>query len=229
MKRCRKAEDILKEDCQAFRTIIAKALTLDEAFQYPITSAPLSIATLGGDLRQSEKASLRNFLINSHATTNCIPEKASWLIDSLAAMQSMKFKDTCGEWIESLIRFITPPKLAEHLSVGMVNYTYRELSTKNKTRNQRGEDHTETVIQGFEQHMPAGMKWNEFLRNAKNKDELVNIIVKFIKCNKGRQLINSPFIVAAGNKIYRFQKGQLKVNECNHEESDNFVSFSRDQ
>ena len=57
MKRCRKAEDILKEDCQAFRTIIAKALTLDEAFQYPITSAPLSIATLGGDLRQSEKAS----------------------------------------------------------------------------------------------------------------------------------------------------------------------------
>ena len=48
-------------------------------------------------------------------------------------MQSLKFKDTCGERIESLIRFITPPKLAEHLLVGMVNYTYRELSTKNKT------------------------------------------------------------------------------------------------
>ena len=32
--------------------------------------------------------------------------------------------------------------------------------------------------------MPAGMKWNEFLRNAKNKDELINIIVKFIKCYK---------------------------------------------
>ena len=29
MKRSRKAEDILKEDCQAFGTIIAKALTLD--------------------------------------------------------------------------------------------------------------------------------------------------------------------------------------------------------
>ena len=57
MKRCRKAEDTLKEYCQAFRTIIAKALTLDEAFQYPITSALLSTATLGGDLRQSEKAS----------------------------------------------------------------------------------------------------------------------------------------------------------------------------
>ena len=37
IRRSRKAEDILKEDCQAFGTIIAKALTLDEAFQYPIT------------------------------------------------------------------------------------------------------------------------------------------------------------------------------------------------
>ena len=50
MKRIRQAEDILKEDCQAFATIIAKALTLDEGFQYPITLFPLSIATLGGDL-----------------------------------------------------------------------------------------------------------------------------------------------------------------------------------
>ena len=68
--------------------------------------------------------------------------------------------------------------------------------------------------------MPAAMKWNEFLRNAKNKEELINIIVKFIKSNKGRQLINSPFVVTVGSKIYRFQEGQEKVNECNHEEAD---------
>ena len=87
MKRSRKAEDILKENCQAFGTIIAKALTLDEAFQYPIISVPLSIATLDGDLRQSEKASLRNFLINnSNVKTNCVPQKVPWLIDGLAAV-----------------------------------------------------------------------------------------------------------------------------------------------
>ena len=159
MKRSRKAEDILKEDCQAFGTIIAKALTLDEAFQYPITSVPLSIATLDGDLRQSEKAFLRNFFIkNSNATTKCIPEKAPRLIDDLANIQSLKSKDSYGEWIKSLIRFITPPKLAECLLVGMVNDTYRELSTKNNTQNQREEDHIKTVTEGFEQHMSAGMK-----------------------------------------------------------------------
>ena len=64
------------------------------------------------------------------------------------------------------------------------------------------------------------MKWNKFLRNAKNKEELININVKFIKSNKLRQLINSPFIVTAENKIYRFEEGQEKINECNHEEAD---------
>ena len=134
MKRSRKAEDILKEDCQVFGTIISRALTLGEGFQYPFTSVPLSIATLDGDLRQSEKGSLRNSLIyNSKATTNCIPEKASWLIDGLAAVQSLKSKDTYGEWIESLIHFITPLEVTECLLVGMVNNTYRELNTKYST------------------------------------------------------------------------------------------------
>ena len=64
------------------------------------------------------------------------------------------------------------------------------------------------------------MKWNKFLRNAKNKKELININVKFIKSDKLRQLINSPFIVTAGNKIYRFEEGQEKINEFNHEEAD---------
>ena len=68
--------------------------------------------------------------------------------------------------------------------------------------------------------MPAGMKWDEFLRNAKNKEEFINIIAKFLKSNKGRQLINSPFIITVGDKIYEFQEGQDKVNKCNHEDTD---------
>ena len=51
-------------------------------------------------------------------------------------------------------------------------------------------------------------------------EELTNIIVNFIKFNKGRQLNNSPFIVTAGDKIQRFQECQDKVNECNHEDPD---------
>ena len=44
--------------------------------------------------------------------------------------------------------------------------------------------------------------------------------MKFIKSKKGRQLIDSPFVVTSGGKIDRFQEGQDKVNEFNHEEAD---------
>ena len=67
--------------------------------------------------------------------------KASWLINGLAAVQSLKSKGTYGEWTESLIHFITPPEVAECLLAGMVNDTYRELSIKNNSQNQRGEDY----------------------------------------------------------------------------------------
>ena len=73
-----------------------------------------------------------------------------------------------------------------------------------------------TVI-WYEQHIPA---WNKFFINDKTKEELINITVKFLKSNKGRELINSPYIVTAGDKIYRFQVGQGKVNERNHDEAD---------
>ena len=64
-----------------------QSVTLSEGFQYQITSAPLSVATLDGDLHQSEKASLRNFVIQkSNATINEIQQKASWLIDGLVAV-----------------------------------------------------------------------------------------------------------------------------------------------
>ena len=63
-KKTLQAVSIIKEDRQAFGMIIAKATSLGEAFQYPITSVPLSLATPDATLRQSDKAALRNFLIS---------------------------------------------------------------------------------------------------------------------------------------------------------------------
>ena len=76
----------------------------------------------------------------------CIPEKASWLLDGLPAVQWLKSKDICGEWIENLIRFITPNENAECPLDVLVNDTYQELSIKNNTKKQRGEDHSHRKI-----------------------------------------------------------------------------------
>ena len=161
----------MKEDCQAFVIVISRVLGLEEAFKYPIKSVPLFVATPDGDLWQSNKASLRNCLIEqSNSTTRDIPKKASWLINGLAAVQ------TLIQINQSLLRFMTPPDVAEAILVGMVNDTYQELSAKSSTRKRRGEELQRTYIEGIEQQMPTGIKWNEFLRNSKNKEQCTSIV-----------------------------------------------------
>ena len=60
-------------------------------------------------------------------------EKTSQFINGLVVVQSLNFKETSGEWIESLISFITSPEVAECHLVGAVNHTYQEVSTKHRT------------------------------------------------------------------------------------------------
>ena len=54
-----RAISILKEDTQAFRVICAKAVSLEEAFDFPITSIPFSLVYPEGSLRQSDKSHFR--------------------------------------------------------------------------------------------------------------------------------------------------------------------------
>ena len=58
------ALSILKEDHHAFGLLLAKAVSTEEAFQFPVTTLALSLATPEGKLRQSDEAVLRNYLIH---------------------------------------------------------------------------------------------------------------------------------------------------------------------
>ena len=98
---------MLKEDCQAFGLIVSKSISNAEAFSHCITSYPLSVATPDGELRQSDKASFRNYLKDvAGASSKLVPEKAAWFVDGLAAIRSLKAKDTFQEWIDTLLRFL---------------------------------------------------------------------------------------------------------------------------
>ena len=54
-----------------FGTLLSKDINLSEAFQYPITAVPLSIAATENQLRQSNKCLLRNFLIDKCNVVRC--------------------------------------------------------------------------------------------------------------------------------------------------------------
>eukprot|EP00112_Aurelia_sp_Birch-Aquarium-sp1_P023401 Seg6964.2 transcript_id=Seg6964.2/GoldUCD/mRNA.D3Y31 product="hypothetical protein" protein_id=Seg6964.2/GoldUCD/D3Y31 len=109
-----KAVTLLKEDRQAFGLIIAKSVSLQEAFEYPITTVPLAVATTDSTLRQSDKASLRNFLINEcNSVSEEPPKNCSWFIDGLAAVRSFQPKKTYREWLRSFLQFTKLPKDVE--------------------------------------------------------------------------------------------------------------------
>ena len=75
--------------------LVAKAISLEEAFKFPITSVPLAAANPDGTLRQGDKASFRNILIeNSASSSKVIPKGCAWLIDGMAAIRALKPQET---------------------------------------------------------------------------------------------------------------------------------------
>jgi len=100
----------VREDCQPFGLIVDKSVTLEEAFEFQIISVPLSISTPDGELRQSEKASLRNYIIQvSDSLITEAPENA------------VKSRKTFGEWISALIKYVYPHSSIPIQMIGFIN------------------------------------------------------------------------------------------------------------
>ena len=106
-KKIPKVQTIMKEDCHAFEVIAAKAVSLEEAFAYPITSVPLAIASSDNTLRQTDKSCFRNMLIlESNAMEKKVPKNASWFIDGMAAVSTIKPKKVYEDWLQKLITYL---------------------------------------------------------------------------------------------------------------------------
>lgn len=60
-----KANEILKEDRQAFGALEGSVANIDEAFECPHASIPLSISTNGKSPKKSNRAEIKNLLMMS--------------------------------------------------------------------------------------------------------------------------------------------------------------------
>ena len=101
---------VLKEDCQGFGDIVSQPTTNEDVFGNPINSVPLSTVMPEGELRQSDKCSLGNFLMKKpNAIKHIHPKDSTWLVDSLAAVRASKLCKTSIEWINVLIKHVTHP------------------------------------------------------------------------------------------------------------------------
>ena len=88
-----------------------QAVSLEEAFKYPITTLPLSIAESTSDLRgatNSTKSQFRNELIE---TTNCIsyicPENSVWIYDARKTIREVSRRETYQSFFDAILKKMT--------------------------------------------------------------------------------------------------------------------------
>lgn len=155
-KKNSKKVDILIEEKQAFGVMISKCKSKEEAFSYPITSLPLSIANPNGTLYSADKAKFRNFLIGSSTHNKCNYD-ATWIIDLGYAIRQIKPKDTYKEYYNDLLEYVLPGKLLRPSSLVIAVDEYRKYSTKEGERRNRrdGKEEGKRIhVNGFNQKMP---------------------------------------------------------------------------
>ena len=219
-KKKQPATEVLKEEKQAFGVLVGKAISNKEAFSYPLTSLPLSIATCEGKLYQGDKHDLRNVLMNdSFSKTTIVPNNCAWLVDGMALIRKMKSAETYRHFTNSLIGYISSitenhgPKV-----VGLINDVYLAESTKESTRRGRGEAGANVRITSIDQKMLTGMRYKEFLHNSRNKESLISIIAGHLQTKDMK--LPFPMIVNDKFKTVFIDSEVSQMPDCNHEEAD---------
>ena len=96
--------NILKEEKQASGVLVGKAISPEETHSHPLTTVPLALATLERDLRQGTKSVFRNYLIGeSTSIIEETPKGCIWLIDGMAAVNSIPSQQTWGGYADTLL------------------------------------------------------------------------------------------------------------------------------
>ena len=149
--------------------IISNNIDLEVAFSYPITDLPLSIANIDGTLRTGQKCLLRNHLITeSNAEVETPPHKASWMVDTMSIIRTMKPEKTFKDFFKKLMSIVSPPSSYQPKRLELVNDVYKNRSIKSMTRLKREENAQRTQVNSIQQNM---LKENDRTKFFNNNDD----------------------------------------------------------
>ena len=170
----------------------SKSVNIEDAFKYPITTIPLAIAT------NESKASLKS------VSKGCRSQ-----VDGMAAIRSLKPKETYETFINNLVHFVTPSKDCEPIFVGIINDTFGEKSLKEGTRNERGHCGSRVHFKRVQQHMVDGMWWQKFLHSNANKEDLITLVSNYLQSEDGRSKLPCPLFVTTKESTV-----EIKAEKC---------------
>ena len=113
-----------------------------------------------------------------------------------------------------IIRSIFPDSFITMKLLRFINYTYKIDSIKNMARQKRGTSSAKVNITGFEQNMPQGNNWQEFLKDSEYKDPLIEMMRQYVlEFVSGVLPRSSPFTSASRENEYSISPAE---NRCRH-------------
>ena len=113
-----------------------------------------------------------------------------------------------------IIRSIFPDSFITMKLLRFINYTYKIDSIKNMARQKRGTSSAKVNITGFEQNMPQGNNWQEFLKDSEYKDPLIEMMRQYVlEFVSGVLPRSSPFTIASRENEYSISPAE---NRCRH-------------
>ena len=191
---------------------------------YLLTSIPLTLAFPDNTFIQSQKAPLRNFLIEDAKALCKQPNEVSdWFIDSMAAVNSIGSKDTWKEYADKFLKYCMAKDSSRVKIISMIFDFYKQNSIKQMMQLEKaGEEMGRNVyITNVKQKMPQNADWYSFLQNNRNKTELISALVGYFKSEEIRRKFSYPVIIKEEENTWHLSSIRIQeLPRSNHVEAD---------
>ena len=160
-----------------------------------------SIALADGSLVKNNKAKLLQFLEKDMLPLDTVATGATWIIDGMALLQSMKnvpatFKEIANTVLKALM-------IRNARRIDFVTDRYPDISIKNTERNRRTVEGLLLVkITGGNQRRPQ--QWKKFLAHGKNKSTLIEFLLEeWSKDTYAETIAHRELYVAVNDDCYK--------------------------
>ena len=145
-KREAKAINHLKEDQQTVGLLVAKEMSPEEVYSYPLTILPLALSDPSGNLQRSQKAPFRNYLISEFKSTRKVVLTATdWVYNGMAVVRVMSVKSTWKELSDTFLEVAILQKYLYPASMQTIMDTYDDNQIKEIPQMSRGNLRSENL------------------------------------------------------------------------------------
>ena len=212
-------------------SMAGRKISMDKVLQHELSSLPLSLAKLNGDMNSTSKSDMVDILTVDTEILHCIPipaaHKTCVLIDGHAVIQAMgkppnckTFRDYAQVFLKVICQYID----GSVQRIDVLFDTYIEYLVKAAARAKRNTKRRPIRRIIDREDLPLPQVWENFIALPENKADLANCLSEYLIQHAGDLPNNCDLVTSGGSKdttkASSKRLGDLEHLTCNHEVAD---------